>query len=263
MVTLRQGLQTVQIDQGELVSFRVGETEYMHQKGQPGWGHTDAEMFPIIGPTEKAGYRVQVPRGNAIQDQHGLLRELTYDLENKTDTSASYIKVYKAGTLVANSKYPERSKARQLLWPFSFKFQKCFEHTDTGLKIGFVVSGDRDMPIMLGYHPAFSLQSPNARVVSSDTSFSLEEVMAVGDRALEVADTDTLVLEDLSKIKIKTRGFGHFMLWSPSPNMICVEPVTFYPYAVEQPLLHEGFQFLEGENTKFEVELIPIPKDEE
>ena len=262
MVTLRQGHQTVKIDQGELISYRVGETEFMHQKGQPGWGHTDAEMFPLIGPTEKAGYRVQVPRGNAIQDQHGLLRELTYDLDKSTETSAAYVKNYKAGTLVPNSKYPERSRARQLLWPFSFQFRKHFELSGEELKIRFVVSGDRDMPFMLGYHPAFALHTPEARVVSSEKSFSLREVMEAGDRAVEVSDTDTLFLEDREAIKIKTQGFGHFMLWSPTPNMICVEPVTFYPYAVEQQFIHEGFLFLEGDTMEFEVVLTPKLKHE-
>jgi hypothetical protein len=263
MVTLKQGKHTVSIDQGELVSYRIGKTEYMHQKGQPGWGRSDTEMFPIIGPTEKSGYRVQVPKGNAIQDQHGLLRELSYVLMEKDATSAVYSKTYKSGTLVVNSKYPERSRARQLLWPFNFQFRKRLELTGTGLKIIFTVSGDRDMPFMLGYHPAFALQSSDARVVSDHKSFSLEAVMAAGDRAVQVADTDRLVLEDKQFLELKTRGFGHFMLWSPAPNMICVEPITFYPYAAGQELLHEGFQFLGGKAMEFEVQITPIIKDDE
>ena len=44
--------------------------------------------------------------------------------------------------------------------------------------------------------------------------------------------------------------------------MICIEPITFYPYGVEQSFLHEGFLFLEGDKMEFEVVLTPIIKDE-
>ncbi len=96
MVILKHGNQVVKIEGGELVSYRAEGYEFMHQKGEPGWGNTDTEMFPIIGPTAGAGYRVQVPKGNAVQDQHGLLRELTYIPEGQEEHSASYVKDYKA-----------------------------------------------------------------------------------------------------------------------------------------------------------------------
>ncbi len=260
MVILKNGNQVVKIEGGELVSYRAEGYEFMHQKGEPGWGNTDTEMFPIIGPTAGAGYRVQVPKGNAVQDQHGLLRELTYIPEGQEEHSASYVKDYKAGTLVSNSKYPDRSKAPKLMWPFSFVFRKHFHLDEEGLRITFLISGERDMPYMVGYHPAFQLRSPDARVIAEGKSIGLKEVMASGDRALEIADTETLVLEDEKNMGIRTRGFGRFMLWSPTPNMICVEPVTFYPYAVEQTALHEGFRFLDRPEIKFEVMLIPNMK---
>ncbi len=257
MITLEHLDQSVIIDEGELISYQVEGYEFMHQKGEPGWGNTDTEMFPIIGPTEAAGYRVQVPKGNAVQDQHGHLRELRYHLNAQEKHSAIYTKEYQAGTLVSNSKYPKRSKAPKLIWPFNFRFEKKFYLGDEGLKITFTVSGERDMPYMLGYHPAFRLRLPDARVVGGGKSVRLAEVMAAGDKALEIPETDSLVLEDEKRIGVSTRGFGSFMLWSPSPNMICVEPVTFYPYAVEQTSLHEGFRFLHQEDVEFEVSLIP------
>lgn len=258
MVTLRNTNQTVMVDSGELVSYSVDGYEFMHQKGNPGWGHTDTEMFPIIGPTEKAGYRVQVPKGNAIQDQHGLLRELNYTLEKQKEHEVSFIKEYRSGTLVQNSKFPLRSKARQLIWPFNFRFRKQFKLEKKSLEITFTVSGDRDMPYMLGYHPAFALRTSAARVISDNGSFSLEEVMAAGDRALQVRDTRRIVLEEERSLEIRTEGFGQFMLWSPVSNMICIEPITFYPYEVEQALLHEGFRFLDRTEENFTVVLTPM-----
>jgi len=247
--------QTATIHNGELCSYQVTGYELMHQKGSPGWGHSDTEMFPIIGPTKEANYRVQVPKGNAILDQHGLLRELSYEHLHSTDTEAVFNKTYKAGTLVQNSKYPEKSTARLLIWPYDFHFTKSFRLTDTGLEISFAVTGDKDMPYMIGYHPAFKLRTKEAEVQTESTSYSLQEIMAAGDRAVEVANTSVVILKDEKQIRLTAKGFGHFMLWSPAVNMICLEPVSFYPYGVAQPFLHEGFTYLNETEAQFVIHI--------
>ncbi len=247
----------VGIDAGELVSYQVGGYEYMHQKGSPGWRSTDTEMFPVIGPTAEAGFRVQVSRANAIQDQHGLLRELAYETVSKTETSAIFLKNYKSGTVVENSKYPEKSTARLLIWPFDFQFRKTFILTEKSLEIIFTVIGERDMPFMLGYHPAFKLRSSNPKIISPGRSIDLSEVLEAGSRALEVPDCKDITLNDEKGVNLKTEGFGHFMLWTEVPNMICIEPITFYPYAVPQAKLHDGFQHLEGTREEFKVWITP------
>ncbi len=257
MLTLTKNNHRVGIEKGELVSYRVGDHEYIHQKGDPGWRSSDTEMFPIIGPTAEAGFRVHVPRGNAILDQHGLLRELDYELLVQTDTEARFQKIYKRGTVVMNSKYPEKSTAQRLIWPFDFQFEKHFVLNETGLTIIFSVSGERDMPFMLGYHPAFKLHSKQVSINTSDRQIGLQEVLDVGSRALEVPDCSEITLEDEKELKIRTQGFGHFMLWTEVPNMLCIEPITFYPYAVDQQELHEGFMHLDTDHKEFQVNLIP------
>lgn len=72
MVQLKNKDTVIGIDQGELVSYVFSGHQFMHQKGSPGWGSTDTEMFPIIGPVNEADFRVKTPKGKAIQDQHGL-----------------------------------------------------------------------------------------------------------------------------------------------------------------------------------------------
>jgi galactose mutarotase-like enzyme len=254
-VTLKYQDQTVTIHDGELCSYQVGGYELMHQKGSPGWGHSDTEMFPVIGPTKEANYRVQVPKGNAIQDQHGLLRELSYEHLYAKDTEAAFSKKYKAGTLVPNSKYPEKSTARLLIWPYDFQFKKSFRLTDSGLEVGFTVSGDKDMPYMIGYHPAFKLRTKEAEVQTESSTYTLQEIMAAGDRAVEVANTSELILKDEKQIRLTAKGFGHFMLWSPAASMICIEPVSFYPYEVAQPFLHEGFTYLNEKEVQFVIHI--------
>lgn len=257
MDTLKAGNHKVTIDQGELVGYRFHDMELIHQKGQPGWAHSDTEMFPIIGPTAETAYRVQVPKGNAIQDQHGLLRELDYTALDITEQSASYQKKYTAGTVVRNSKHPERSPMQFLIWPYSFDFVKAFDLDEEGLTIRFTISGDVDMPYMLGYHPAFNITTANPGILAGERQISLTEVIEAGSRALEVPNTQEILLNDQCTVRIKTNGFDTFMLWTEVPNMLCIEPVTYYPYTRPQHELHEGFSYLQREARDYWVRIMP------
>ncbi len=109
---------------------------------------------------------------------------------------------------------------------------------------------------MLGYHPAFKLHSDNPIIQTNDREIILEEVLAVGSRALEVPNCERITLKDKRQISIQTEGFGHFMCWTEVPNMVCIEPITFYPYQLEQRQLHEGFDYL-MEDRVFKVLLSP------
>ncbi|NVN17696.1 aldose 1-epimerase [Muricauda sp. HICW] len=256
MVTLSVNNTTVKIDAGELVGYEVNGHQFIHQKGSPGWGSADTEMFPIIGPVNEAGFRVKTPKGEAVQDQHGLLRQMDYQLEHQTETSAVFVKEYQSGTGVYNSKFPEKSTEEKLTWPYDFRFEKSFLLTDNSLEIHFKVSGEEAMPFMLGYHPAFKLHSKSPVILAKGKEISLDEVLAVGSRALQVDDCTSITLRDEKEITIETEGFGNFMCWTEVRNMVCIEPITFYPYAVEQSNLHQGFQELK-DTAQFKVVLRP------
>ncbi len=257
MLILKNDAIEVGIEKGELTSLQLGEYQYIHQKGAPGWQHSDTEMFPIIGPTAEAGYRVHVPRGNAILDQHGHLREMEYELIEHSNTSARFRKSYTRGKVIGNSKFPEKSTAQRLIWPFDFHFEKCFELSAKELRIIFTIAGERDMPFMLGYHPAFKLHSDNPRIMANDRTVELQEILDAGNRALELPDCEHVVLKDHRDLEISTEGFGHFMLWTEVSNMLCIEPITFYPYNVPQTELHEGFIHQEGDEMSFAIILKP------
>ena len=258
MVLLSKDNQKVKIEEGELTGYAVGNHEYIHQKGSPGWRNSDTEMFPVIGPTTDADFKVKTPRGKAIQDQHGLLRELEYTLLEKSRQRAVFQKKYAAGTPVNNSKYPDKSSVSELIWPYSFNFIKCLELDDNGLKITFKISGEKGMPFMLGYHPAFKLRAKEPIVLAGKRSVTLTQVLEVGSRALLVENCDSVILKNIKALKIKTQGFDNFMLWTEVPNMICIEPITFYPYAVEQHNLNKGFMVLDQEEIEFVVQIIPF-----
>ncbi|MEQ8420252.1 MAG: aldose 1-epimerase [Arenibacter algicola] len=257
MVKLKLHDQLVKIDEGELVGYSAEGHEYIHQKGSPGWRNSDTEMFPIIGPTNEANFRVTTPKGAAVQDQHGLLREMAYQLVSQTETKAVFRKQYVSGTPIKNSKYPSKSTEEYLSWPYNFEFTKSFEILENGLRIQFKIIGEEGMPFMLGYHPAFKLNSEKASIRTAGRTIALKEVLDVGSRALPVMDCNSLTLVDVGELIIKTEGFGNFMLWTEVPNMLCIEPITFYPYAVSQKNLHNGFQPVNRSENIFSVIIQP------
>lgn len=257
-IVLSLGNETVTIEAGELVGYEVAGHEFIHQKGSPGWRNSDTEMFPIIGPTDKTNFKVQTPKGEAIQDQHGLLRELKYTLTEQTATTVVFKKRYMANTVVKNSKYPNKSSESDLSWLYDFEFTKAFTLSDIGLEISFIVEGERDMPFMLGYHPAFKLHTENVSIKTNTKSISIAEVMAVGSRALHVSNCEQIELLDSASVQITTTGFGDFMLWTEVPNMVCIEPITFYPYTVAQANLHEGFAILDSDKKEYGIRIKPF-----
>ena len=248
--------QSAQIDAGELVSYLVDDYQVIHQKGAPGWRSSDTEMFPLIGPTVEAGFQVQTPRGPATQDQHGLLREMDYLCLESSGTKAIFEKLYVANTPVRNSKFPAKSTVEYLQWPYDFSFRKTFELDAGGLTVSFGVSGESGMPFMLGYHPAFQLSSRASKVeTSAGRIVTLADILAVGNRAYQLADCTSLTLHDERSIRIQSSGFRHFMCWTEVSNMVCIEPITFYPYAVAQDELHVGFDQLTEEVASYLVRI--------
>jgi len=251
----------VKIDQGELVSFIKNKEELIHQKGQPGWRNSDTEMFPVIGPTEVNDFMVSTPKGNAIQDQHGLLRELTYSLMESGENFAAFQKDYVANNIVKNSKFPEKSLKDKLSWPYDFRFKKGYELSNDFLKITFEVEAEKGMPFMLGYHPAFKLSGEKSEICKTKTQeVSLQKIMDGGSTAYPVLNTQEikLIKNKGFNISIKTKGFNNFMLWTEVTNMLCIEPITAYPYTEGEPPLSEKMFCVSNGKDSFEVVIAPF-----
>lgn len=255
MTTLKSKNSIVKIDAGELVSFCILGEEYIHQKGNKGWRKSDDEMFPVIGPTVKNNFRIHTRKGDAILDQHGLLRELDYSLVTESEKSATFIKSYASNTKVKNSKFPDKSSEPLLHWPFDFSFEKKFELNDTILTISFTITAEGDMPFMLGYHPAFLLSNSGNEVLTSNTErFDLKNVYKAGANAFPVLNTDKITLHNINKndIQITTKGFNNFMLWTEVDNMLCIEPITHYTSYSDQNYSEKDMLSVK-KNNEFEV----------
>ncbi len=251
----------VKIEKGELISFLKNKEELIHQKGQPGWRNSDTEMFPVIGPTEATDFTVATPKGNAIQDQHGLLRELSYSLMESGENFAVFQKVYVANTIIKNSKFPEKSPIEKLSWPYDFRFKKSFELSNDSLKITFEVEAEKGMPFMLGYHPAFKLSGNKSEICKTKSQeIPLQKIMDGGSTAFHVLNVQEIKLIKSKgfNITLKTKGFNNFMLWTEVPNMLCIEPITAYPYTEGEPPLSEKLFCVSNGKDSFEVVIAPF-----
>lgn len=251
-VFLKNTNSLVAIEKGELISFKNSHQEYIHQKGNKGWRNADIEMFPVIGPISKNNFRVHTQKGDAILDQHGLLRELDYVLVSSDEKSAKFLKKYKANTKVDNSKFPRKSTEEILFWPFDFSFEKNFTLEDNTLKIDFIIHSEKGMPFMLGYHPAFLLSdSGKETLVSKDKKITLNAIYKAGSNAFPVLNSDKIRLQHIDKkdLEISTKGFDNFMLWTEVNNMLCIEPITQYTSYTDQKFSEKNMRLSEEKNS--------------
>ncbi len=249
----------VQVDSGKIASYTIDGLEFIHQRAT-GWPNSDTEMFPIIGPTAKADYRVQVNDSKVVLDQHGLLREFPYKRLIAEGEVSRWVKKYKAFTELTNSKYPENSSETVQFWPYDFTFTKSFGFNEKGLEITFEIEADSEMPFMLGYHPAFKINPDyKAELVVDQQTHTLQNVLDAGSKAYEIAHSRRLILKNEKSIVLETEGFNHFMCWTEVPEMLCIEPITFYPGSVDQKELHSGFQLMKTTNRTFKVLIYMLP----
>ena len=208
-------------------------------------------MFPVIGPTAKNNFIVHTKNGDAILDQHGLLRELEYSLVSFDKNSAKFIKTYKKNTQITNSKFPEKSSEEKLFWPFDFTFQKNFTLEKNVLNIEFIIESEKGMPFMLGYHPAFLLSDSDKETLESNgTEITLADVYKSGSNAFPVLNSDKIILKNINRknLEITTKGFDNFMLWTEVDNMLCIEPITQYTSYTDQKFSEENMSLSDGKN---------------
>lgn len=250
----------VAIADGSLRSYLVKKQQWIHQPSEPGWNKSDDEMFPIIGPAPKANYEVTTAEGSAKLDQHGILRALEWVLIGQNETAALYEKKYQANTKVNNPKFPEKSELPFLYWPYDFIVRKRFVLEEQGLLIQFSIEAAQNMPLQMGYHPAFKLESKNVTLVCSDQSFGFDQIFKSGGKAFPLKNCHELTLIDGKKRKllIKSEGFGHFMCWTEVSNMLCIEPITHYPLDFDfNHFASEAFHINEKGIANFSLWLFP------
>jgi galactose mutarotase-like enzyme len=243
---------TVKIDNGELISYQKEGKEYIHQKENLGWNNSDTEMFPVIGPTVKNNFSVLENENKAVLDQHGLLREISYQLESSSTNTAVFFKKYAKNTLLRNRKYPLKSEKEHVFWKYDFSFKKTFSLTNNTLEVCFEFLSEKGMPFMLGYHPAFNLSGLGTEKIEvKNKLITLKDVLAIGADAYPLLNCTELTLhnKEKSNLKITTKGFNNFMLWTEASNMLCIEPITQYPSLKDHKYTNKNMRISRGKEV--------------
>ncbi len=220
----------VVINNGELVSYQKFDIEFIHPKEDLGWDHSDTEMFPIVGSTQANNFKVSTPKGECIQDQHGLLRNLDYTLLKNDRINATFKKHYLKNTKINNPKYPSKSTKKEVFWSYDFNFTKKFTLSNDSLKIQFKIESEKGMPFMFGYHPAFNIKGKNIAYCSvNNQKITIADILKAGSNAFPILHQNKLSLFNGNYgLELTTEGFNNFMLWTEVENMICIEPITQY-----------------------------------
>lgn len=222
---------------GMIVSLCYQWQEYMHRDHDRGRNKTEIEMFPVIWPTQHNGYQV----GWWYMDQHGLLREMVYDIVSYEQDRLVYSMTYKADTLITNSKYPSRSTLEYCQWPFDFVLTKTFVLHADGLSMIWEI--ETEGRYMFGYHPAFVLWWGWWEMVNG---ISVRDIADCGHDAFLFEHTERLVLvygDNKKTLTMETSWFGQIMWWSPDAHLVCLEPVTWYPWWDEKVWQKESGEF--------------------
>lgn len=145
--TISNSMLSVEIKHAgaELCSIikRQNNREYMWQADPEFWGKHSPILFPIVGTLKNNTYSYN--ETEYTLSRHGFARDLTFELTNKNDDSATF-------SLLSN-------ETTLKVYPFAFELQIKYSLDNASLKIEYTVinNSDTNLPFSIGAHPAFSL----------------------------------------------------------------------------------------------------------
>ncbi len=246
IICIKSGEVEVSVHKGRVCSLKKNGVEFMHgasksqelqdEDDKKGWSKSEITMFPLIGPAED--YCMRVGSYSAPLDGHGLTRNFSFEIVFHKKNHLKLRQKYLAHSLIKNKKYVKgNGRPEYLSWPFSYVLDKDIEIIENEVHVRLSVenSSDRKMPFMLGWHPAFKFLSnaEGAYFSVESKKHSLNEVLGAPGGVIFVDGKKISFRNNENNLGLdmETKGFSHFMLWSPGreAGMVCIEPVTHLP----------------------------------
>lgn len=149
-------------------------------------------------------------------------------------------------------------------WPFGGRAEQRFDLTAESLTIHLSVTAEREMPVMVGWHPWFNrhLGGPDGRAVEAELSFRARSMYELDDRAIptgrlvepgprpwdncftEVAEGPVLAWPGLVTLRL-TSSCDHWVVYDQPGHALCVEPQSAAPdvFNRQPPVLAAGERF--------------------
>ncbi len=240
---------------GELLSFKLEGIEKIHQgeearddNGKVYWKRHAPVLFPIVGKLKR---NQTIINGRTYEIlQHGFARDMEFEPVTKLDNFHSYV--------LKSNKY---TMAR---YPFDFELYNTYRQEENKLIFIYKVinTGNSNMPIGLGSHPAFKIDQDDLKRGNYYLEFAEEETrthflylidglvgteyaknILEGNRRISLNehtfDNDAIIVKGIQNKKIslknsRTRktvltmdfnGWPYLGIWSkPGAPFICLEP---------------------------------------
>lgn len=250
-VILESSTSQVKINEkgAELCSFILKDVdlEYIWQANNEFWGRHAPVLFPFVGKLKENQYTY---KGQTYKmSQHGFARDMTFEVEETTTDSATFLLSSNADTLIN--------------YPFEFEFRISYQLADNDLKITYkVTTKSEEMYFGVGGHPAFNVPLVDntnfddyyLHFAPSKSRFTLplegayinlaEKTLAQTNTSIQVKrsifEKDALVLETKGEnaFSILSDATDHGVvvtydelpyvgIWSPYPKeapFVCIEP---------------------------------------
>lgn len=148
----------------ELSSLRSAASgqEYLWQGDTAVWAGRSPLLFPIIGRLLDDKYRC---RGREYSlPKHGFARTSVFSISRVTEDSAVFSLT--------------DSPATRSCYPFSFRFDVCFQLTPEGIRVTHIVEnrGDTDMFFSVGAHPGFNCELGDVLVFEQAETLRTERI---------------------------------------------------------------------------------------
>ncbi|MBA0883052.1 aldose 1-epimerase family protein [Flavobacterium undicola] len=265
----------------ELFSLKSNNSdqEYIWEGNPAFWGKHSPILFPIVGTLKKNTYKVN--NSEYQLSRHGFARDMTFELIDKKEDSATFSIQSSAETLK--------------VYPFEFELQIHYSLEDKKLNIAYKVinKNQSKLPFSIGAHPAFALdgsfedyqlefEKEEALVynlLENDLISNKTQILETKDNLVKLNyklfENDALIFKNLQSrsltilkkqnpfLKVDFQGFPHLGIWTKKDApFICIEPWYGYSDTDESTgniFEKEGIQIIEANevfNSKFTIETI-------
>lgn len=249
MITIRNDILTVKIAKrgAEVKSIVKENTEYIYPSEPAIWEKSAPLLFPICGSLKEKTY---THKGKTYHmDKHGFAQFMTYEVEELTATSATFLLRENEETLVQ--------------YPFAFALRVIYELEGSALKVTYSVTNhsDEEMYFSIGAHEGYyTPEGIEEYDLHFDAPVTLEHTPLIGplvtnEHIRMMTDgsvfplydkyfvNDALVFENVTakSVTLRNRKNGkavkvdfpfakNLLLWhKPSAPYICIEPWAGIP----------------------------------
>ena len=252
MISIENQHFTARIDPkgAQLASLikKSSKYEYIWQRNPKYWTDSAPNLFPIVGHLKDNTYQYQ--QQHYQMPKHGVVRHEPFEVTKSENGHCQLA-------------FHDTPKSRSA-YPFSFTLLIDFTLTEKGLEVNYTIQNkdEKIMPVGLGYHPAFAIDTENYQhedyeIIFSkkenldlyglvDNYFGLRQKNYLAGRSIPLTATlfeeDALIFTNIKSdaitinrksddwfLTMETGGAPHLGLWAKTAApFVCIEP--WYTY---------------------------------